>query len=125
MKSRNLLFGGLIAATMLAGTAGIADAYRGDHAVKGPLYSAERHAAMTAAFRNNDYDAWKKLMEDRGRTRVTQIINKDNFPRFAEAHRLALEGKPDDAKKIRAELGLGLRNGTGMGQGMGQHRWQK
>ena len=95
-------------------------AYRGDPAVKGPNYTEERHTAMEKAFENKDYAAWQNLMQGRGR--VTQVVNKDNFAKFAQAHELAEQGKTDEAKKIRAELGLGLHNGTGMGQGMGYGR---
>ncbi len=91
-------------------------AYRGDPAVQGPNYSPERHAAMEKAFETNDYNAWKELMQGKGR--VTQVINAQNFSRFAEAHKLAEEGKTDEATKIRAELGLELKNGTGNGTGM-------
>lgn len=80
-------------------------AYRGNPEVMGPNYSVERHESMITAFEENDYNAWKKLMIGRGR--VTQIINKDNFARFAEAHRLALSGKTEEANAIRQQLGLG------------------
>jgi hypothetical protein len=93
------------------------EAYRGDPNVKGPNYSDERHNSMLEAFKNKDYSAWKNLMQGRGR--ATQVINADNFAKFAEAHELMLQGKTDDAQKIRAELGLGLRNGNGGGKGMG------
>lgn len=92
-------------------------AYRGDPTVQGPNYTEERHQAMTQALENNDYNAWKELMGDRGR--VTQVINEGNFARFAEAHKLALEGKTEEARTIREELGLGLRDGSGQGQGNG------
>jgi hypothetical protein len=98
-------------------------AYRGDPTVKGPNYTEERHSAMEKAFENNDYNAWKTLMDGRGR--VTQVINKDNFAKFAQAHRLAEQGKTVEANKFRAELGLGLQNGSGMGQGMGMGRRNK
>ena len=111
-----------IAGLSLAGftaISGSAYAYRGDPFVKGPNYSEERHQAMTKAFESNDYNAWKELMQGKGR--VTQVVNEQNFARFAEAHRLALEGKTEEAKKIREELGLGLRNGASYGgQGDGQ-----
>lgn len=94
-----------------------AQAYRGDINVKGPNYSKERHEQMTKAFENNDYNAWKELTNGRGR--VTQVVNKDNFGKFAKAHKLMLEGKKEEAQKIRAELGLGLRNGSGNGFGKG------
>ncbi|MCK9597323.1 hypothetical protein M0R19_09130 [Candidatus Pacearchaeota archaeon] len=90
-------------------------AYRGDPNVQGPNYSAERHEKMTKAFENKDYNAWKELMQGKGR--VTQVVNEDNFVRFAEMHKLRLEGKNDEANKIRTELGLGLKDGSGQGQG--------
>jgi len=45
---------------------------------------------------------------------------------FAKAHQLAQEGKVEEAKQIRAELGLGLGNGAGKdrSQGQGQGRGQ-
>lgn len=92
-------------------------AYKGDPNVQGPNYTAERHEAMTKAFADRNYNAWKELMQGKGR--VTQVVNQANFPKFAEAHQLALQGKTDQAAKIRAELGLGLKNGSGRGQGQG------
>ncbi|MFA6094675.1 MAG: hypothetical protein WC757_02200 [Candidatus Paceibacterota bacterium] len=92
-------------------------AYRGDPAVKGPNYSAERHADMLQAFENKDYTAWKNLMQNRGR--ATQVVTEANFAKFVEAHNLALEGKTTESQKIRQELGLGLHNGSGRnGSGM-------
>lgn len=105
-------------------------AYQGDPNVKGPNYTPERHAAMTKTFESKDYAAWKNLMQGRGR--VTQVITQSNFAKFAQMHALMLQGKTAEAAKIRAELGLGLRNGSGQGQGMGQGlhngtggRWSK
>ncbi|OGZ27301.1 MAG: hypothetical protein A2427_03145 [Candidatus Nealsonbacteria bacterium RIFOXYC1_FULL_40_7] len=91
-------------------------AYRGDPGVRGPNYTAERHEAMTKAFENKDYNAWKEQMSGRGR--VTQVVNEGNFARFAEMHQLMLDGKTTEANAIRAELGLGLQNGSGQGQNM-------
>ena len=95
-------------------------AYRGDPGQKGPNYTPERHEQMEKAFESNDYEAWKNLMEGRGR--VTEVINQDNFAKFAESHRLAEQGKIEDAKKIKQELGLGngMKNGKGKGAGMGK-----
>lgn len=93
--------------------ASTANAYRGDPGVKGPNYSTERHTAMEKAFETKDYTAWKNLMQNKGR--VMQIINKDNFAKFAEAHELAEKGDLEGAKKIRQELGLGIKNGSGQG----------
>ena len=98
-------------------------AYRGDPAVKGPNYTEERRTAMEKASESKDYNAWKTLMTGRGR--ATQVVNAQNFAKFAQAHELAEQGKTDEAKKIRAELGLGLQNGTGKGQGMGGGRMSR
>ncbi len=86
-----------------------AEAYRGDPNIQGPNYTPERHEQMTKAFANKDYNAWKKLMANRGR--VTQVVNEKNFAKFTQMHQLMLEGKKDGVAKIRAELGLGLQNG--------------
>ena len=101
----------------------IASAYRGDPSIEGPDCTEERHQEMEQAFENNDYQAWKNLMHGKGR--VIQVVNEDNFAQFAEAHKLAEEGKMDEAKQIRQELGLGLGNGPGKGTGQGrdQGRW--
>jgi hypothetical protein len=124
MNKTSIIFG---LAALVIGGAVLAPqavlAYRGDPTVKGPNYTEERHTAMEKAFENKDYNAWKTLMDGRGR--ATQVINKDNFAKFAEAHKLAEQGKTAEANKIRTELGLGLQNGTGMGQGMGMGRWSK
>ncbi len=93
-------------------------AYKGDPGVQGPNYTAERHEAMQKAFETNDYNAWKALSNGHGR--VTKVVNAENFSKFAEAHKLADQGKVDEAKAIRAELGLGLKNGSGNKQGNGR-----
>ena len=95
----------------------LADAYRGDPSVKGPDCSEERHQEMEQAIENNDYQAWKNLMQGKGR--VMQVINEGNFAKFAQAHELAEQGKMDEAKQIREELGLGLKNGSGKNGGQG------
>ena len=86
-------------------------AYRGDPAVQGPNYSLERHDAMTKAFESRDYSEWSNLMKGKGR--VVDIINEDNFDKFVEAHELSLQGKIEEAREIRTELELGLQNGSG------------
>ena len=93
-------------------------AYRGDATVKGPNYTVERHDAMEKAYEQNDFTSWQKLMTGRGN--VTKVVNKDNFAKFAQIHKLTEEGKTAEANALRAELGLGLHNGQGNGQGMGR-----
>ena len=116
MKNTTKLFGGACAlAIAVVAVASPSLAYRGDPSIQGPDCSDERHAIMEEAFQGNNYEAWKELMNGKGR--VAQVVNTDNFARFAEAHRLAEEGDLEEAKTIRAELGLGLKNGSGRDQG--------
>lgn len=116
MKKIILGFGAL---AVVLGSVGLSTntalAYKGDPNVKGPYYTVERHTAMEKAFENKDYEAWKNLMQNRGR--VTEVINKDNFAKFAEAHELMEQGKTVEARKIMSDLGLGLRDGSGKGMG--------
>jgi hypothetical protein len=111
-----LIFGGLVLAPKAV------EAYRGDPSVKGPNYTEERHTAMEKAFEAKDYNAWKNLMQGRGR--ATQVVNAQNFTKFAQAHELAEQGKIAEANQIRQELGLGMQNGSGMGMGMGRN-WSR
>ncbi|MDF1497665.1 MAG: hypothetical protein P1P90_06485 [Patescibacteria group bacterium] len=124
-NSTKLLSGSLALAALTIMATSAAYAYQGDPNTQGPNYSPERHDAMEQAFDDNDYNAWKEQMNGRGR--VTEVVNADNFSRFAEAHALAESGDLEGSKAIRAELGLGLhdgsgqgRKGSGQGKGMGQ-----
>ncbi len=122
MKNTSLKLGALaLVLGLTAISANSALAYKGDPKVQGPNYSPERHTAMTKAFANKDYTAWKNLMQNRGK--VTQVVTEANFGKFVQAHNLALEGKTVEAQKIRQELGLGLKNGNGKNcGGMGMNR---
>lgn len=95
-------------------------AYRGNVSIKGPNYTVERHDAMEKAFDSNDFTAWQKLMVGRGR--VIDVVNKDNFAKFAEIHKLTEEGKTVEAQKLRTDLGLGIQNGQGRGAGNRRNR---
>ncbi len=112
-----LVLGGLFTLPSVVG------AYKGDLGVEGPDCTEERHQEMEQAFENNDFQAWSNLMQGKGK--VIQVVNESNFARFAEAHKLAEEGKMDEAKQIRTELGLGLGNGSGNGQGQGSGQGQR
>lgn len=124
MKKAAVVLGtGVLALGSLFALSGRVDAYRGDPTVQGPNYSEERHEAMLKVFENKDFEAWKEMMQGRGR--VLEVVNEGNFERFVEAHNLALDGKIDEARQIREELGLGLRNGAGQGRGMMGRGWQR
>jgi len=94
-------------------------AYRGDATVVGPNYTEEREVAMEQVMTEKDYEAWKELMTEDGRTPgvLNKVDTQEEFNQFAEAYVLSHEGKTEEANAIRAELGLG--NGEGKGQGNG------
>lgn len=122
MSNNKILVGtSALVAIIFAGAFSASQAYRGDYSQKGPNYSDERHTEMEKAFENNDYNAWKELMDQNQRQgRVMSVINEENFSKFAEAHRLAEEGKYSEADQIRADLGLRTRDGERVGAGSGQ-----
>jgi hypothetical protein len=127
-----LVMSGLMALVLGLGVSGTALAYQGDFTRNGPNYTPEFEAQITEVMTNKDYDGWKDLMDKKvGKGRVTEIINKDNFDKFAEAWKLAHEGKIKEANAIRKELALrtseggksfsGQGYGRGMGLGMGRN----
>lgn len=118
MTKQSLVLGiaGLVLAGAIVAPQAIL-AYKGDPNTKGPNYSVERHEAMEKAFETGDYNAWRSLMTGQGR--ASQVVNAQNFTKFAQAHELAEQGKVVEANAIRAELGLGQPNGSGRGRGAG------
>ncbi|EKE16217.1 MAG: hypothetical protein ACD_11C00026G0007 [uncultured bacterium] len=84
----------------------------------GRNYSPERHESISKAIESNDYKAWKELMSGR---RMADVINENNFSKFTEMRKLRLEGKIEEANKIREELGLRAMNGTGNFKNRGQN----
>ena len=134
-KKNKMVVGGLMTLVIGLGMASSALAYRGDYTQTGPNHTAEREAQMIAVMNNGDYDGWKTLMESKmnNRGRVTQVINQDNFAKFAEAWKLGKSGEIEKAKAIRSELGLRGSNGDklmdgtghGFGRGGGMGRFAK
>ena len=124
-KSHKLILAGALGVAAIGGgiiTNGVS-AFRGDPGQTGPNYSTERHEEMVKAFENKDYQSWKELHAGRGR--VAEIVTEDNFGKFAEMRKLKLDGKTEEAEKLREELGLGQGKGKGDGtRGMmrGQNR---
>lgn len=113
MSNKNFLILGLFAITLLsAGVITFAGAFvnKGADSNINQNYNSERHALMEKAFQTNDYNLWKSQMNGKG---VTNLINENNFSKFAQAHRLMNEGKYDEANKIRQELGLNVRSENG------------
>ena len=105
MKNRNtLIMSGLLALTLGLGVSGTAFAAQ-DFSKKSPGYSQAFDSQMTQVMTNVDYEGWKQLVLNKT-GKVDPLITKDNFPKFAEAWKLAKEGKIKEANVIRKELGL-------------------
>ncbi len=105
-------------------------AYRGDYTVKGPSCDEERHEAMEDAFESLDYAVWRELMMGDGRhPRVVDVVTESNFETFVQAHEAGEAGDGEMAAQLRAELGLnngeGPRDGVGQGRGMGRYKEQR
>lgn len=116
-----LVMSGLMALVLGLGVSGTALAYQGDFSKQGPNYTQEFEAQITEVMANKDYEGWKDLIENKvGNKKVTEVINKDNFPKFVEAWKLAHEGKIKEANAIRKELNLGVNNGMSHHQGLGK-----
>jgi len=128
MKNKIVVLGTLAVALLavIAFTMKQTSAYRGDYTQVGPNHTEEREAEMEKIMESKDYEAWVELMSEDGRTPgVLRKISKETFPKFAEAHQLAQEGKTEEANQIREELGLGQGqrqgNGSGLRNGNCQH----
>ena len=119
-----LMMSGLMALVLGLGVSGSAFAFQGDFTRNGPNYTPDFEAQITEVMSNKDYDGWKELMDKKvGKGRVGEVINENNFSKFAEAWKLAREGKIKEANAIRRELSLRTSDGerplNGMGRGMG------
>ena len=79
-----------------------------------------RQTKMQAIFDSGDYNAWKASIEEEQakRVNVLDVVNADNFAKFAEMHKLMQDKDFAGAKVIADELGLPEGMGMGMGQGI-------
>ncbi|MHC1716361.1 MAG: hypothetical protein AB9915_00490 [Candidatus Dojkabacteria bacterium] len=91
-------------------------AYRGDANVVGPYHTEERQIEMEKVMAEKDYEGWKEIMTegDRQPGVLNKVDSQEEFNQFANAYELSKEGKTEEAKAIREELGLG--NGEKKGQ---------
>jgi len=77
-----------------------------------------KRTAMDEIFTNNDYEAWKTLMEEKVsevRARADAMaaeITEENFSKLSEVHKLMQDGNYEEAGQLREELGFG----RGMGK---------
>lgn len=106
MKSKNtVVMSGLMALVLGLGVSGTALAYRGDFSRRGPNYTPEFESRMTDIMTHEDYEGWRGLIKEKvGNTKMVEVITKENFSKFAEAWRLAKEGKIREANSIRRQI---------------------
>jgi len=105
---------GVVATTTLV--AGATYAYQGNSEnsdkFRSPRFNTEQHEAMIQAIDSQDYDSWKELMGDNP---VTEKITEENFAKFLEARQLMKDGKYEEAKILREELGIQYMREGGCG----------
>ena len=109
---------------VLGGGIIVTDAYQGNPTITGPNYTPERHAIITQALSKQDYVAWQEAMIGRP---IANKVNQDNFNKFARAWQLAQDGKLDEARALRQEIGLGngvMNHGVNKGQGQWRNNSQ-
>lgn len=76
--------------------------------------------AVSATYASsNNYAAWRSSVAN-SNSKSANVINERNFDKFTEMHQLMVDGKYDEAQKIRTDLGLGKGTGNGSG-GCGMH----
>lgn len=83
----------ILAVVALALTVGVTSTY---------AYSADRQAAREAV-EAGDYSAWAELTAGKP---IADKIDEAGFAKLTEAHKLMQEGKYEEAKEIKKELGL-------------------
>jgi hypothetical protein len=123
MKYKLLALGviGIASASILGFLASDASAYRGDYTQVGPNHTEERHAQMQEVMETKDYETWKEMMTEDGRTPgvLRKIDTQEKFEAFVQAREMALEGDTEGANEIRESLGMGQGQGNGGMRGNG------
>jgi hypothetical protein len=114
MKTKNkIMMSGLMALVLGLGVTSNTFAYQNDYFNSRSDYVIDQpdfESMMTEVMNNVDYEGWKKLVSERvGDNKYINVINKENFPKFTKAWRLAKDGKIKEANTIRRELGLRIR----------------
>jgi hypothetical protein len=106
MRSKKMLImSGLTALVLGLGISSSAIAYQGDFSKDG--LNSDFEAQITEVMTNRDYAGWKDLMAEKvGKSKMVEVINKNNFPKFVKAWKLAHEGRIKEANTIRRELSL-------------------
>ena len=85
-------------------------------------FNLENHQAMMEALDKADYDTWKQLIVD---SPMAEKITEENFAKFADAHNLMKQGKFEEARQIREDLGLQRSGNKMMERVGGKHQFVK
>jgi len=117
MNTKKILLS--VSALALVGVVGLGAASlafaQGNPIQMGMHGTGEQHEAVQKALENKDYNAFKELT--RGMGMMSRIVTEENFAKITEAHQLMEQGKYDEARAVRQELGLGMGMSHGMGYG--------
>lgn len=82
-----------------------------------PPAMQENRQEIQNAILAGDYDAWYKLVSENERSpKVLEVITKDNFAKFSEAHKLM-----DQSRQILSDLGMDPGIGLGRMKGRGMN----
>ncbi len=91
---------------------------------EGKGFFSARHEKMDKIFENKDYRSWENEMkEHRGIDK--DMINRENFSKFSQMHKLREEGRDKEADKIRDDLGLHRRGHGEEGHRGMMHRGER
>lgn len=79
-----------------------------------------QHQVIEEAINNNDYQAWLDLQPEG--SRMTELINQDNFSKLVAIHQAMEDNDWQTAKQLKEELGL-YKLGNNKGNfGRGMHK---
>ncbi|TRZ78185.1 hypothetical protein D4R87_01250 [bacterium] len=82
----------------------------------------EHQTEMNKIFNENDYEAWQNKMNVKADDMAEKFngmkenINEEQFSKMSEIHNLMQEGKIEEAKALKEEMGMefGHKMGAGM-----------
>ncbi|AHB41717.1 hypothetical protein P148_SR1C00001G0930 [candidate division SR1 bacterium RAAC1_SR1_1] len=112
---KKLVLASLIAVGGLAAVSTFA--YQGTPGVQNPNPTDPvRHEAMQKALETNSYTTWKELMAGKGI--LNKITTEEQFKSFIAMRDAYAKGDITTYNKLKAELGLGQKNGSGQKQGL-------
>ena len=115
MTSNKKIVGLAVLALTLVLTAGLSSVYArsGGYGFKGEGFSPEKYQEMTEKretmseiYKNNDYNAWKQIMEEKVGEMGKQI-SEENFSQMAKIHSLMQQGEYEKVKELKQELKFG------------------